>query len=241
MKEKFKQWLLKQGKTGAAISYPLAISIISEHYSKETGNKIDIYSITDQKIISQLAHDYSQAGKYSTFGYEHHGRFRAAIGRYSEFFVYNIGEVLDEKDEDAIDSGDNVLNLENTQTNFSYEKDLKTTLCAQISELFPEHKILGDKNQGVEYSIGGRRIDIILEHIDSGDLLVVELKSGVADFRAFGQIAMYIGLLKNQFSDKLISGVIVAGTIDDSLKQACEITDKISLKTYRMLIELEDA
>ncbi|MGB7816489.1 MAG: hypothetical protein WBL28_09095, partial [Methylotenera sp.] len=61
------------------------------------------------------------------------------------------------------------------------------------------------------------------------------------DFKVFGQISMYIGLLKRQFPERNISGVIIAGSIDDSLVQASEITDKISLKTYRMSIELEDA
>ena len=63
----------------------------------------------------------------------------------------------------------------------------------------------------------------------------------MADYRVFGQISMYIGLLQNQFPEKEITGVIVAGTIHESLMQACEITDKVSLKVYRMSIELEDA
>jgi len=94
---------------------------------------------------------------------------------------------------------------------------------------------------GVEYSIGGKRIDVLLEHLGSKNLLVVELKSGMADYKVFGQIAMYMGLLQKQFLNKEISGVIVAGSIDDGLRYACETTSRISLKIYRMSIELEDA
>lgn len=86
-----------------------------------------------------------------------------------------------------------------------------------------------------------KEFDVLLEHEESKNLLVVELKSGEADFKVFGQISMYIGLLKRQFPERNISGVIIAGSIDESLVQASEITDKISLKTYRMSIELEDA
>lgn len=125
--------------------------------------------------------------------------------------------------------------------NFAYEKDLQTALYSHISELFPRYRIFGGLGIGVEYSIGGRRIDVLLEHEENESLMVVELKSGEADFKVFGQISMYIGLLKMQFPERNISGVIVAGSIDESLVQACEITDKISLKTYRMSIELEDA
>jgi len=106
--------------------------------------------------------------------------------------------------------------------------------------MFPDFHIFGGLGIGVEYSIGGRRIDVLLEHEESESLLVVELKSGEADFRVYGQISMYIGLLQRQYSDRNISGVIVAGSIDESLVQACETTDKVALKTYRMSIELED-
>ncbi len=50
---------------------------------------------------------------------------------------------------------------------------------------------------------------------------------------------MYLGLLKIKFPDRAISGVIVAGSIDDSLRQACEITNVVELMAYRMNIELE--
>ena len=245
MEQKFRNWLIGRGysETGAAYAYPRAIHSISEHYSEQTGEQIDIYSITNQNEISQLAHDYSQAGKYSEFGYKTHSLYRAAIARYSEFFVYKNGDTSHTPDIESIEERNNGMESEpvSSQTNFAYERDLQTTLCAQISELFPDYKIFGGQNQGVEYSIEGRRIDVLLEHIESGNLLVVELKSGVADFKVFGQISMYIGLLQKQFANKSISGVIVAGTIDASLRQACEITDKIELKIYRMNIELENA
>ncbi len=240
METMFKNWLLKRGNKGAAMSYPKAINQISEHYSKHTGEQIDIYKIKDQIKISQISRDYSQAGKFSEFGYEQHGRYRAAIGRYSDFFVESRGEEHTIEESPTPESEREVSNSDSSN-NFAYEKDLQTALCSQISELFPEYHIYGGLGTGVEYSIGGKRIDVLLEHEQNKDLLVVELKSGEADFKVFGQISMYIGLLGRQFPEYKINGVIVAGSIDDSLVQACKITDKISLKTYRMSIELEDA
>jgi hypothetical protein len=239
MEQKFREWLLQRGNAGAAKSYPVAIYVLSEHYSKQTGAPTNIYSITNQHVISEIAHDYSQAGRFSQFGYEQHGRFRAAIGRYSEFFVQHVGgEALAKA---SIEESNKTEGAKDIGNNFAYEKDLQTSLCAQISELFPEYKIYGNGSLGIEYSIGGRRIDVLLEHEQSGRLLAVELKSGVADYKVFGQISMYLGLLKEQFPDQEISGVIVAGSIDASLKQACAITDRVTLKVYRMTLELEDA
>lgn len=94
MEAMFKDWLLNRGNKGAANSYPKAIHIISQHYSKNTGTPTDIYKLLDQRKISELAHDYSQSGKFSEFGYEQHGRFRAAIGRYSDFFVQSRGRLI---------------------------------------------------------------------------------------------------------------------------------------------------
>ena len=235
MENKFRNWLLKRGNTGAANNYPKAIHRISKHYSENVGAPIDIYEITDQSKISELAHDYSQTGQFSVFGYEQHGRFRAAMGRYSDFFVESRG---DEQNEEPNDSSELNQDLNEPTSNFAYEKDLQTALCSQIIELFPSYKIYGGPSIGIEYSISGRRIDVLLENEES--LLVVELKSGVADFKVFGQISMYIGLLQRQFPEKKISGVIVAGSIDESLIQACETSEKITLKTYRMSIELEN-
>lgn len=238
MEQKFRDWLLQRGNTGAANSYPKAIRIISEHCSTETGYAVDIYAVSNQHLISELAHDYSQAGRFSGFGYEQHGRFRAAIARYSEFFVQHVGG--DALTEGSIEEDSSTDGAKDTGNNFAYEKDLQTSLCAQISELFAGYQIYGGA-LGIEYSIGGKRIDVLLEHEESGALLAVELKSGTADYKVFGQISMYLGLLKEQFPDKQISGVVIAGCIDSSLKHACAITDRITLKVYRMSLELEDA
>ena len=240
MERQFRDWLIQRGNNGAATSYPVAIHQISKHYSDQTGVPTNIYNIENQHTISEIAHDYSQSGKFSNYGYEQHGRFRAAIARYSEFFVKHLGcETFAEAASTESDNPE--YNIYQNGNNFAYEKDLQTSLCSQISELFPDYQLYGNCQRGIEYSIGGKRIDVLLEHESTGELLAVELKSGLADFKVFGQLSMYIGLLKRDFPDKEIKGVIVAGAIDESLKMACSITDLVTLKVYRMILELEDA
>ncbi|MBP7900614.1 MAG: DUF91 domain-containing protein [Gammaproteobacteria bacterium] len=241
--EEFKNWLKSKGKTpNTANSYASAINQISNHYSEQIAEDVRVYNITDSTKISQIAHDYSQAGRFATEGYNGNSTWKNAIARYAEFFA---DQSIRDQASDNDNAPTNITHQEDKlteveRTNFAYERDLQTTLCAQISELFPNHRIFGESNLGIEYYIGGKRIDVLLQHQEFGDLLVVELKSGIADFRAFGQISMYVGLLQQQFPEKSVSGVIVAGKIDDSLKHACLTNGKISLKTYRMSIELED-
>lgn len=234
MEQQFRDWLIKQGKPSAAKNYPQAINLVSQHFSKATRQKINIYEVTDQVLISEIAHAYSQSGKFSDYGYEQHSRFRAAINRYAEFFVqYQKPEILSPDVEEE--------EVASPETNFAYEKDLQTAICAHISELFPGYNIFGGNATGIEYLIEGKRIDILLEEAGSGALLAVELKSGVADFRVFGQVSMYMGLLMAKFPERKVSGVIVAGSVDPGLKHACTTTDKVGLKVYRMSVELDDA
>ncbi len=231
MQNKFKHWLLANGKTeNTASSYSRSINNISEHYSKKTNQNIDIYELKDINLLNALSAYYSTTGKYSEFGQKGNGTKRNAIARYTEFFVQYITNYTI--------TGDLSESIEKQK--FSYEKDLQTSLRLQVTNLFPNYKIFGNNSEGIEYAIQNRRIDVLLEHISTKDLLAIELKSGEADFRVFGQISMYLGLLKEKFPQKNIQGMIIAGSIQDSLRQATRTTENVSLKTYRMNIELEE-
>ena len=234
MQNRFKKWLLDTGKAeSTAEGYSKSINKISQHYSKATNQQTDIYKIADINYLSTIRDDYSQGGKFSVIGHEGNGTKRNAIARYVEFFTQNTtNNKSDQIKNESIETSEN-------QT-FSYEKDLKTSLCLQIKNLFPNYKIYGDKSEGIEYSIENHRIDVLLENIETENLLAVELKSGNADYKVFGQISMYIGLLQEKFPKKNVKGVIIAGSIHNGLIQAVSITDKIELKKYSMKIELEE-
>jgi RecB family endonuclease NucS len=70
--------------------------------------------------------------------------------------------------------------------------------------------------------------------------LVVELKAGKADYKVFGQISMYIGPLMKKYPEKSISGIIVAGEIDESLKMAISAYKNVRTMTYKMKLTLEE-
>ncbi len=240
METEFYNYLINIGRTqNTARGYKNAINRISQDYSQNINQQINIYQIQEQNIISEISQQYSQGGEYANAGNNGRGTWRSAIARYSEFFA-NRGNIAILENNTVNEANIENINQEE-QINFAYERDLQKTLCAQITELFPSYKIYGENNQGIEYSIDNRRIDVLLEHIENNNLLVVELKSGDADYRVFGQISMYIGLVQEKFPDKEVSGVIISGSIHESLQQACVTTDRIELKVYRMKLELEEA
>ncbi|PVW13166.1 endonuclease NucS domain-containing protein [Marixanthomonas spongiae] len=235
-KEKFKIWLIRNGYAdNTSISYSYAIDKISKHLSEKRNENIDVYEINDLPIIKKLVESYSTVGNYSKTGNEGRGTVRNAIKAFYKF-KENAEDISYELADEEIES-EELTDL--SITNFSYERDLKNSMVSQIAELFPEYKIFGNQNEGVEYLIEGKRIDILLEKSD-GELLAVELKSGVANFKVFGQLSMYLGLLMERFPEREIKGCIVAGEIDLTLKSATKTTNLISLKTYRMKLELQD-
>jgi hypothetical protein len=158
---------------------------------------------------------------------------KAIINRYYVRFLQTYNDSIEGPDE-PITEVDKTVNL------FSYEKDLQNSLISQAEELFPRYKIFGDNSEGIEYNINGKRIDLLLKNEDERKLLVVELKAGPADFKAFGQISMYMGSLMQKYPDKEISGVIIAGEIDVSLKMAILSTKNVKTMTYKMKLELEE-
>jgi len=137
---------------------------------------------------------------------------------------YDESETKDIKDDS---NADQIIN-------FTYEKDLQKALVKQAEKLFPEYKIFGDNLDGVEYQIEGKRIDLLLENHEKKELMAIELKAGIADFKVFGQISMYLGLLKKEFPQMTIKGTIIAGKIDETLKYATITNDKIKIMEYNM-------
>ena len=209
-KEKFKIWLIRNGYSdNTTTSYSYAIDRISKHLSEKRNEKIDVYAINDLPTIKKLVESYSVVGNYSEVGNEGRGTVRNAI---KKFYSYkeNADDLSYELDDGEIEN-EELTDI--SITNFSYERDLKNSMVSQIAELFPEYKIFGNHNEGVEYLVEGKRIDLLLEKSD-GELLAVELKSGVANFKVFGQLSMYLGLLMDRFPNKQIKGCIVAGEID---------------------------
>jgi tetratricopeptide (TPR) repeat protein len=80
----------------------------------------------------------------------------------------------------------------------------------------------------------------VLENNSDNELLAIELKAGIADFKVFGQISMYLGLLKKEFPQKKIKGIILAGKIDETLKYAVITNENIKIMEYNMELNINE-
>ncbi|MCC7571014.1 DUF1016 family protein [Candidatus Micrarchaeota archaeon] len=236
----------KEGKTKNTVnSYAYSIDKISNHYFEQTGKKIDIYQLNDTALLKSIKDDYGIGGRFVLFGKGGNGTIRNAIATFYRFIKETNPLRNDSSDsqntvDESLQSNDNNDDeIVAYDYNFTYERDLKNALVNQVGDLFPGYKVYGSTQEGIEYEINGKKIDVLLENIVDNSMLVVELKSGVADFRVYGQISMYLGLVSEKFPDRQIRGIIIAGKIDKSLHFASKITNKISLKTYQMQLTLD--
>ena len=150
----------------------------------------------------------------------------------------SINKIVTKEIGNGDDDNEEVKTLQSQ--NFIYETDLQNSLVRQAEELFVGYKIYGENLEGIEYQIGGKRIDLLLENEAENKLLAIELKANVADFKVYGQISMYLNLLEEEFPNKIIEGIIIAGEIDKTLKIATKKDKSIKLKSYKMSLELID-
>jgi hypothetical protein len=202
-------------------------------------------------FLIQILNDYGEnIFKKALYAVKQHIEYIRSINKpsnveqlYNELInKYNIEDetlkrLLINTQEDKNTEVQNDTNVEPIM-NFTYERDLQMALVKQAEILFPGYKIFGEDLEGLEYQIEGKRIDLLLENSSRNELLAIELKSGIADCKVFGQIAMYLGLLKKEFPQKIIKGIIIAGKIDETLKYAVSINENVKLMEYKMEIAI---
>jgi Endonuclease NucS len=221
MKEQFRNYLVERRYTQSTVNgYMTGLNYLSRDYGQ------NILEISDANLVSEIRKIYDLHGSKRSVGDYGKGSARNAIVQYHNFINELGGEtriqpVLIEE-------------VEPSNRRFTYERDLHNTLEEQAAQLFPEYQLVGS-----EYSIGNARLDLLLEK--NNQLLIVELKAGVANYEVFGQISMYLGLVKAEFTDREVHGLIVANEIHEGLKLACSTSSVITCKTYKMKILLEKA
>ena len=124
---------------------------------------------------------------------------------------------------------------------FAFERDLQNYLVKNLESVESGLKLYHqDGITGVEYPVGGRRIDILAVD-NQGDLVVIELKVSRGHDRVIGQILRYMGWIKQNLADdeQNVRGIIIAKDISDDLKWACSATQGITLKEYSLSFSLD--
>jgi len=147
-----------------------------------------------------------------------------------------LGDAEDEEEE--ID--------ESGETTFSLEYQLRDFIASNMESIDIGGKKLRVyvdelERDGVEYQTGVGRIDILA--VDENDnFYVFELKRASSPDKAFGQVARYMGWLRNTIGkNRNVYGVIVSKTVSRNLRFAKTITPDVFLYEYEVSFALQEA
>lgn len=119
-----------------------------------------------------------------------------------------------------------------TYVEISREKDLEEFLETNPQVIESGLDLLERKEYLPEHLIPD-----LLYKDQNGHLLVVELKTGTAGYDAVGQIASYVGALKEKHEK--VRGMLVASDFDEKAVYGAREME-IELKTYQMQFDLEN-
>jgi RecB family endonuclease NucS len=94
---------------------------------------------------------------------------------------------------------------------------------------------------GIEFPTAVGPIDILAVD-DSGAFFVFELKRARSPDRAIGQLARYMGWVRQTIGrNQEVNGIIVAKEISDSLRYAVSVVPNVSLFEYEVEFRLKPA
>ena len=129
---------------------------------------------------------------------------------------------------------------------FSLEYQLQDFLAQNIEAIPVDGKRLAlfvdqSGRKGVEYPTDVGRIDILATDKD-GAFVVFELKRALSPDHAIGQLARYMGWVKQKLANgREVHGVIVAKEIGDRLRFALTVMPNVSLFEYEVAFNLRPA
>ena len=148
--------------------------------------------------------------------------------------------------EDTEPEADPVDASETAEASFGLEYQLRDFIAQNIHVLDVQgHRLRlyvdPTGRDGIEFPTAVGPIDILA--VDSaGDFFVFELKRARSPDHAIGQLARYMGWVKNTIGkDRQVNGVIVAKTISEALRYAIAVVPNVSLFEYEVEFHLRPA
>ena len=152
--------------------------------------------------------------------------------------------------ETAIDvvlgEGTEVEENEAPETSFALEYQLRDFIAQNLSTIPVGGKRLQlyvdpTGRDGIEFPSGVGPIDILAVN-DSGAFVVFELKRARSPDQAIGQLARYMGWVRQTIGrGREVHGVIVGKTIGDNLRYAASVVPNVSLFEYEVEFHLKAA
>lgn len=125
---------------------------------------------------------------------------------------------------------------ESIEASLSLERDLHSYLARAVHEI---EKGLVLQSDGIEYQIDAGRVDLLAKD-DNGQLVVIELKAGIAKDAALGQLLGYIGCISENNDEAVVRGILIASDFDKRVVYAAKALPQIKLVKYKVAFQLQE-
>jgi RecB family endonuclease NucS len=123
----------------------------------------------------------------------------------------------------------------------SLERDLEEYLVRNLGQLEAGLKLYSKgSTTGRQFNTDTGKVDILASD-RTGDFVVIELKAGIANSAALGQVLAYMSWVRQHIAQgKEVRGIIIADDFDTKLKHAVHETPSVCLKKYEVSFTFAD-
>lgn len=121
---------------------------------------------------------------------------------------------------------------------FALEGHLRDYLAKNLNCLEKGLELWSISPPSVEFSISGRRIDILAKDKD-GCPVIIELKLNKGYDRVIGQALLYQVLVSEYLRSQKVRIMLVANTVSEELKKACSRQSHVTLFEYSISMQVQ--
>ncbi len=130
----------------------------------------------------------------------------------------------------------NLFNVERQLEDFLIDNWDKTDLGKKYNLIIEDGELMSR-----QYRTDVGIIDILAKDKQTDSYVVIELKRGQTSDDTVGQIARYMGWIREKKGDKNVMGIIIAGSDDERLNYALKIVPNVKLFLYEVDFKLRES
>ena len=241
-----KDFVTKQNiAKGQIVSKDQVISWFQSNYPKIKRGTITAHLIKmSVNAPSRVHYNANPNGEDDLFYQVDGGHFRLYEKENDPSPLY-VKSLHERKNIDQIESSNEIEDeiegeIENQQTGFAYESDLRDFLSQNLAVIESGLRLYEDEGiSGVEFPVGGRFIDLLA--IDkNNNYVVIELKVSKGYDRVIGQLLRYVAWIETNQAEpsQKVRGIIIAREISSDLHLAASKIPDVELFEYDLSVSL---
>ncbi len=235
----FKAWLAANYTPNSATTHFSQAKKVDEVYG-------DLDAIFDAGEIEKIAAELNYSSQDAKSGKPNPSKIPAGNNFYANLAAYKSSlrcyarfreNESEFNSETAMEIAGQAIKAKHEGKQFELERHLQSELRREITQLEAGLQIIDD---GLERSVDSGFIDILARD-ETGALVVIELKAGLARRESIGQIVGYMGDLMDDEPDTQVRGILVAADFDKSCRGGVRAIPTLDLKQYRFNFTFSEA